>query len=62
MGKEKEKEFLASWAGGVFGPARRERARDRVGRRPTRPTSGETAWVWCRGTGPHARERGADGV
>jgi hypothetical protein len=26
MGKEKEKGFLASWAGGVFGPAGRERA------------------------------------
>jgi hypothetical protein len=30
MGKEKEKEFLASWAGGsVFDPARRERAQPR---------------------------------
>jgi hypothetical protein len=41
MGKEKEKGFLASWAGGGgVGPARRERARSHVGRRPTRPTSG----------------------
>ena len=43
MGKEKEKGFLASWVGGVFGLAGCERVRDRVGRRTTRPTSGETA-------------------
>jgi hypothetical protein len=62
MGKEKEKEFLASWAGGVFLAQPSASARGRVGRRPTRPTSGETAWGRRRGTGPHARERGADGV
>jgi hypothetical protein len=59
MGKEKEKEFLASWAGGVFLAQPGASARSRAGRRPTRPTSGERR----RGAGPHAREReGADGV
>jgi hypothetical protein len=62
MGKEKEKGFLASWAGGVFGPAGRERARSRAGRRPTRPTSEGDDGERRRGAGPQARERGADGV
>jgi hypothetical protein len=61
--KKKEKGFLASWAGGNFGPAERERARSRVGRQPTRPTSGGDGGERRRGTGPHAREReGADDV
>jgi hypothetical protein len=69
--RKKKKGFSASWAGGgVFGPAGRERARGRaggrVGKRPTRPASGEDgvgmARGRCRGVGPHARGRGADGV
>ena len=55
--KKKEKGFLASWAGGDFGPAGRERARSRAGRRPTRPTSGGDGGERRRGAGPHARER-----
>jgi hypothetical protein len=38
--KKKRKGFSASRAGGFFGPAGRERTRDRVGRQPTWPTSG----------------------
>jgi hypothetical protein len=59
MGKEKEKEFLASWVGGVW-PSR---ARARAGRRLTRPTSGGDGGERRPCAGPHAREReGADGV
>jgi hypothetical protein len=49
-------------SGGVFGPAGRERMRDRVGRRPTHPASwGDGVGMArgrCRGVGPHARGRG----
>jgi hypothetical protein len=67
MGKGKRKRVSQlAGPGGVFGPAERERARDRVGRRPTRPASGGdnagTSQGRCRGVGPHARGRGADGV
>jgi hypothetical protein len=55
--KKKEKGFLVSWAGGDFGPAGRERARSRAGRRPTRPTSGGDGGERRCGAGPHARER-----
>jgi hypothetical protein len=40
--KEKEKEFLASWTGGIL--AQRARARARGGRLSTRPASGERRW------------------
>jgi hypothetical protein len=67
MGKGKRKRVSRlAGAGGVFGPVERERAHGRMGRRPTRPTSGGDgvgmARGRCRGAGPHARGRGADGV
>jgi hypothetical protein len=38
--RKRERVSQLAGPGGVFGPAERERARGRVGRRPTRPTSG----------------------
>jgi hypothetical protein len=63
MGKGKRKRVSQlARLGGVFGPAERERARGHMGRRPTQPASGgdDVGMVrgWCRGAGPHARERG----
>jgi hypothetical protein len=55
--KKKEKEFLASWAGGDFGPSGRERERSRAGRQPTRPTSWGDGGERRRGVGPQAKER-----
>jgi hypothetical protein len=39
-----------------------QRARARVGRRPTRPASGERRGDGTVGVGPRTRGRGADGV
>jgi thymidylate synthase len=55
--KKKEKGFLASRAGGDFGPAGRERARSRAGRWPTRPINVGDGRERRHGVDPHARER-----
>jgi hypothetical protein len=59
MGKgERERVSQLAGPGGVFGPAERERARGRVGRRPTRPASGGDGVgtvSWC---GPTCQRKG----
>jgi hypothetical protein len=62
--RKRRKDFqLAGPGGGDFGPARRERARSRAGKRPLGPPAGETAGndavAWAHMPG---RGRGANGV
>jgi hypothetical protein len=61
-GKRKKKRNSELIGLGGFWPSERERARARVGRRPTRPASGERRGDGAMGVGPRARGRGADGV
>jgi hypothetical protein len=61
-GKRKKKRNSELTGLGGFRPSERRRARGRVGRRPTRPASGERRGDGAVCVGPRARGRGADGV
>jgi hypothetical protein len=54
--RKKKRDFLLAGPGGIFGTAKRGRAR--AGRRPSRPTSRERRRDGAVGVGPRARGRG----